>query len=130
MGRWKSFTGLKVDQLDDAIREIMEEYGDIIFKASDEGIDAAAKELARLEKTATPKDSGEAARGWRVQAPRYKLVRFVGNSKTVQGADGEIALMNILEYSTTRSKPFIKKTFEANIDALARIVMGRIEQDA
>lgn len=131
MAKWKNYSGLKVDRLDDAISKIMEEYGDIIFEATNEGINDAAKELAKLEKAATPKGAtGDFANGWRVQAPRYKLVRFIGNDKTVPSKNGAIALANIFEYSTTRGNPFIKRTFEANATVLAKIIMNRVKKDA
>jgi hypothetical protein len=131
MGNWKNFTGLKVDALDVAIAELMQEYGEVIFKAADDGIAAAAKELAALEKAASPKQSGTFSKKWRVNADKYKLIRFVGNSHTVFGKDKTpISLANIFEYSATKGKPFIKQTFNANVNKLAKIIMGKIEKEA
>lgn len=131
MGKWKNFSGLKADTLSDAIASVMKEYGDIIFKAADDGVDEAAKALAQAERLATPRDTGNMAKGWKVEAKKYKMVRFVGNNTTVTSkAHEDISLANIIEYSTTRGKPFIKRTYESNVDRIARIIMGRIQKDA
>lgn len=103
MSKWGSFSGVKIDALGDAITEILKDYGDEVFTATEEGLDTAESILVSALKADTPKKTGKFAKGWKGTKRKYRLRRYVGNSVTVKGSKGEdIALANILEYSTTR----------------------------
>lgn len=136
MGRWTNFSGIDigVNDLESAISEILEEYGDIIYQATEEGLDAATKVLIENLKSATPKRTGKFRKGWK-RKKKYKLRRFVGNTTTVEmkrkgGGIEEISLANIFEYSTTRGNPFIKRTFENSINEMAQAVVNEIKKEA
>ena len=131
-GRWGNFSGVKVDSrnLQDAVMDILREYGDVVYEATEEGLDAAVKVLVKNLKIASPQKTGEFAKSWKSKGKKYKLVRYVGNTTTVQGKKGEkIALANILEYSTTRGKPFIKRTYENSINEMAEAVVNEIKKE-
>lgn len=116
--------------LQSAVEDILRDYGDVVYEATAEGIKAAEKVLIKNLKAASPKRSGKFAKGWKGKASRDKLRRYVGNTTTVTDKKGnEIPLANILEYSTTRGKPFIKKTHEASIDEMARAVVETIKRE-
>lgn len=115
--------------LQSAIEDILREYGDVVYKATEEGLDAAESVLADNLKAASPKKSGKFAKGWKGTKRKYKLSRFVGNSTTVPGKGGEIPLSNILEFSTTRGKPFIGKTYAASVEAMAAAVVAEIKKE-
>jgi hypothetical protein len=131
MGRYSSFSGVKVGGFQEAVMEALSEYGDLVYQATEEGLAAAEKVLVRNLKATSPKKSGEFAKSWKGTGKKYKLVRFVGNSTAVTNNSGEeIALANIFEYSIIRGKPFIKKTFESSIDEMAAAVVAEIKKEA
>jgi hypothetical protein len=130
-GRWSNFSGLNIgiDDLQDSINEILRDYGDVVYQATEEGLDAAQKVLIKNLKSESPKKTGEFAKGWKGQK-KYRLRRYVGNTTTVLGKKGEkIALANIIEYSTTRGKPFIKSTYQNSINEMATAVVNTIKRE-
>lgn len=130
IGKHEGFTSIDVDGLEDAILDILEGYGDLVYQATEEGLDAAEKVLIDNLKVATPKNSGHFAKQWRSKGKKYKLVRYVGNTRTVTSKSGEIvALANIFEYSTTRGDPFIKDTFQKSIKEMAAAVVAEIKKE-
>ena len=128
MGRWSNFSSVKVGGFQDAVEDILREYGDVVYQATEEGLAAAEKVLVTELKAATPQKTGRFRKGWRGTGKKYKLMRFVGNSTTVKGRGGEIALSNIFEYSTLRGKPFIKKTYENSVDKMAAACVAEIKK--
>lgn len=122
---------IKVADLQDAIAGILRDYGDVVYEATEEGLDAAEKVLIKNLKAASPKKTGEFAKSWKSKGKKYKLVRIVGNTKTVPAKKGkEIPLANILEYSPVRGKPFIKDTYYASIEEMAAAVVAEIKKEA
>lgn len=132
MGKWSEFSSqpmITPDQLSDAISDILAEYGDVIFIATEDALDAASDVLIRNLKAASPKKSGKFAKNWKSKGRKYKLRRYIGNSTTVfSDKHGEIALANILEYSTTRAKPFIKETFENSVPEMAQAMVNKVKE--
>lgn len=130
-GRWSNFSGINIgiNDLQESINEILRDYGDVVYQATEEGLDAAQKILIKNLKSASPNKTGEFAKGWKGKK-KYKLRRYVGNTTTVLGKKGEkIALANILEYSTTRGKPFIKNTYQNSINEMATAVVTTIKRE-
>jgi len=130
VGRHGSFTSTKVGGLQSAIEDILREYGDVIYQATEEGLAAAEKTLVNNLKAATPKKTGNFSRSWKGTGKKYKMMRFVGNTTTVDGKEGPIALANIFEYSTTRGKPFIAETFYSSVNEMAAAVVAEIKKEA
>lgn len=120
---------IDIDYLEVAIGDILRDYGDLVYKATEEGLDAAEKILLNNLKIASPKKSGDFAKSWKSKGKKYKMRRYVGNTKMVQGSKGEIPLSNILEYSTVRGKPFIKQTYESSIKEMAAAVVTEIKKE-
>ena len=118
--------------LQGAIMSMLEEYGDEVYIATEEGMDAAENVLIVELKAATPGSEPHRknlAKGWKGTKRKYKLARFVGNSVTVKGKSGkDIPLTNVLEYSTEHGKPFIKKTFESSIERMAAAAVAEIKK--
>ena len=140
MGKWTSFSGVQVTGFQDAVEDILREYGDVVYQATEEGLTAAEKVLINSLKSVTPEISADKApkgykrknfrKNWKGTGKKYKLLRFVGNSTVVAGKkNGDISLANIFEYSTTRGKPFIKATAESSSDAMARAVVDEIKKE-
>ena len=113
-----------------AIEKIVKEYSDTIYYATEEGLDEAEKILINELSAASPVKSGKFARSWKGKGRKYKLQRYVGNTKTVEGKSGKIPLSNILEYSTIRGKPFINRTYQNSINKMAAAIIAAIKKEA
>ena len=122
---------IDIDNLEVAISEIMEEYGEVVFKATEKGIKAGEKVLINNLKAKSPKDSGGYKKAWKGKRKKYKLKRYVGNTKTVKGKKGEIPLSNILEYSSnSKHKGLIKKTYNESVNDIARAIIDELKKEA
>ena len=119
---------INIDDLEIAIEDILDDYSDDIYFLTEEGLNEAEKVLIDNLKAASPKDTGDFAKAWKGKGKKYKLRRYVGNTKMVQGKKGPIPLSNILEYSTVHGKPFIKKTYEQSISAMREAIIKTIER--
>ena len=120
-----------VNNLEVAIADILRDYGDVVYKATEEGLTAAEKVLINNLKANSPKDKGKYAKSWKGKGKKYKLHRYVGNTKTVPGKSGEIPLSNILEYATkSPHQGLIKRTYESSINQMAAAVVAEIKKEA
>ena len=119
---------INIDDLEIAIEDILDDYSDDIYFLTEEGLNEAEKVLIDNLKAASPKDTGDFAKAWKGKGKKYKLRRYVGNTKMVEGKKGKIPLSNILEYSTVHGKPFIKKTYEQSISAMREAIIKTIER--
>lgn len=127
------------DKLEDAIREILGDYEDVIFNATEEGLSAGEKILVKRLKEASPSIKNPPpgyikknfAKNWKGTGKKYKKVRFVGNTTIVRSKGRNIPLSNIFEYSTTNhGKPFIKNTYEKSINEIASAIINEIKKEA
>ena len=123
---------IDINNLEVAIADILREYGDVVYEATEEGLNAAEKLLISNLKAASPKgETGEYQKSWKSKGKKYKLKRYVGNTKMVKGKSGEIPLSNILEYSSkSRHQGFIRRTYEASINEMAAAVVAEIKRQA
>ena len=124
-----------VNNLEVAIADILRDYGDVVYQATEEGLTAAEKVLIKNLKADSPKsagkDGGEYAKSWKGKGKKYKLRRYVGNTKMVPGKSGEIPLSNILEYAEkSPHQGLIKRTYESSINQMAAAVVAEIKKEA
>ena len=120
-----------IDNLEVAIVDILREYGDVVYQATEEGLTTAEKVLIKNLKAASPEGpSKKYKKAWKSKGKKYKLRRYVGNTKTVQGKSGEIPLSNILEYSSkSPHQGKIKRTYEGSINEMAAAVVAEIKKE-
>lgn len=124
-----SFT-IKAEDLQGTINEMLREYGDIVYQATEEGLNAAEKVLIKNLKASSPKLSKEYSKAWKSKGKKYKLRRYVGNTKMVKGKQGEIPLSNILEYSpSSPHQGLIKYTYYSSINEMAQAVVNEIKKE-
>lgn len=120
---------IDIDDLEFSIADILEDYKDMVYKGTEEGLDVAQKILINNLKAASPKLSGVFAKSWRGKKKKYPLRRYVGNTKMVKGKKRDIPLSNILEYgSNSPHQGFIKETYKNSIDEMANAVIKEIER--
>lgn len=110
------------------IDKILKEHGELIYQATEEGLDKAEKILIDNLKEDSPKDTKGFAKSWKGKKKKYRLVRYVGNTKMVKGKKGEIPLSNILEYSTkSPHQGFIKATYNKSLDKMITAIIDDIK---
>lgn len=118
-----------VNDLQKAISDILTEYGDYVYKLTEEGLAEAEKVLIQAEKDASPVGTGEYKKSWKGSGKKYKLSRYVGNVKTVKGKSGDIPLANILEYSAkSKHQGKIKRTYNAAVPEMAKAIVNKIKE--
>lgn len=121
-----------INNLDEAIAYILREYGDVVYQATEEGLTAAEKVLINNLKASSPESpgGGRYAKSWKGKGKKYKLRRYVGNTKMVPGKSGEIPLSNILEYSSkSPHQGKIKQTYEESINEMAAAMVAEIKKE-
>ena len=120
---------INIDDLAISIEELLDNYSDDIYFATNEGLDEAEKVLIKNLRNASPiGKTGDFSKSWKGKGKKYKLRRYVGNTKMVEGKKGSIPLSNILEYSKIRGKPFIKDTYEKSIPEMRDAIIKSIER--
>ena len=122
---------IDIDNLEVSIAKILSEYGDVVYQATEEGLTAAESVLIKNLKSASPKKTGDFSKSWKSKGKKYKLKRYVGNTKMVASGKDKIPLSNILEYSSKSvHQGLIKKTYEGSIKEMAAAVVAEIKKEA
>jgi len=121
---------IQASDLQSAVENMLREYGDVVYKATEEGLDAAEKIMINELKAASPNGKNKFAKKWKSTKKKYKLSRYVGNTTIVKGKKSDtIPLSNILEYSEkSPHQGFIKRTFEQSVDKMATAVVEEIKK--
>lgn len=114
--------------IDEAIGEISEE----VYAAVDRGLDKAALHMEQALEAATPVETGEVKRSWKVDF-KYRNVRYINNTATrpktpgdkITSGDGEIPIVNLLEFGK-KGKPFVRRTVQAEQAKAIEIIKEEI----
>ena len=123
---------IKVDDFQREVNKILEEYKDLVYTVTEEGLSAAEKVLiANLKNDSPEGETKQYKKSWKGTGKKYKLLRFVGNTKTIKAKKrGEIPLSNVLEYSpSSKHRGRIKRTYEASIDQMTAAVISTIKRE-
>jgi len=130
---------VKPSDLQSAVEEILKDFGDKVYVATDEGLAAAEKVLINNLEAATPvMDQAKAPKGykdkklrkgWVGTGKKYRLLRFVGNKVAIEYKGRESPLSSILEYSKEHGHPFIRDTFESSIEEMAAATVATIKKE-
>jgi len=94
--------------------EILKEYKHELREDIEKALTAASQIMVERLKAASPvgDDSPHFKDQWGLKT-KYTGVRYIGNAKAVPSKNGNIPLINLLEYGPN-AKPFVARTFEAN----------------
>ena len=114
--------------IDEAIGEISEE----VYAAVDRGLDKAARYMEQALEAATPVETGEVKRSWKVDF-KYRNVRYINNTATrpktpgekITSGDGEIPIVNLLEFGK-KGKPFVRRIVQAEQEQIINIIKEEI----
>lgn len=118
---------LSLDELPAALEQLLTDFQHSSFETRQDAVQAGAEVFKTAVEGATPKDTGEMARSWKIKT-KYKDRRYVGNTrvakgavhrKTKDGSKGEardgVPLSNVLEYvENSKHNGFIRRCFDSN----------------
>lgn len=123
---------VSIDDLSSAITQLLGDYADLIYEATEEGLDAAEAVLINHLKAVSPRGkTGKYAKSWKGKKKKYRLRRYVGNTKAVKGKGGEIPLSNILEYgSKSPHRGMIKKAYDDCTNDMIFAIIAEIKKEA
>lgn len=100
--------------------EILKEYKQELREGIEKALTTASQIMVERLAAASPTgdDSPHFKDQWGLKT-RYTGVRYIGNSKAVPSKNGNIPIINLLEYGPY-AKSFVAKTFEANKEIVFR----------
>ena len=128
MGVSKAPQYTSLDNMVDAIQQILHEYRRAVLGGIEQGIDEGANLFIKEAQKVSPVDTGEYQSSWTVKPMnRAKYVRYVGNTKRVRGKNGPIPLINILEFSSTHGKPHVGTAVANSHDQIINLVISKIK---
>lgn len=124
----KTVSGQKyaLDELPDALDELLKDFLHSSFEVRQEAVQVGAEVFKSAIEAATPKDTGKMAQSWVIQT-KYKNLRYVGNTRVAKGkvhrkkkgggkgeARSNVPLSNVLEYGAKSPHyGFIRQTFDS-----------------
>ena len=119
-------------ELSTAIDEAIGEDTDEVRAAVDRGLDKAARHMEQALEAATPVETGEVKRSWKVDF-KYRNVRYINNTATrpkkpgdgITNGTGEIPIVDLLEFSK-KGKPFVRRTVQAEQAKAIEIIKEEI----
>lgn len=103
------------------IEDVQKEVGDTL----NEGLEEATDYLADKLQAETPVDTGVTKASW-IKQMKYRNVKYINNSATNKQG---YPIINILEYSKTMGKPFVRKVVAREKGNIERIIISRMEKN-
>lgn len=103
------------------IQDVQKEVGDTLNKGLEEATDYLADKL----QSETPVDTGVTKDSW-VKQKKYRNVKYINNTATNKQG---YPIINVLEYSKTRGKPFVRKVVAREKGNIERIIISRMEKN-
>ncbi|NLB52085.1 MAG: hypothetical protein GX808_04010 [Syntrophomonadaceae bacterium] len=123
---------INIDKFDKAVAAALEDYGHKVDQNIETGLDAAQKILIKnLRKNSPEGVTGDYKKSWKGKGKKYQKRRYVGNTKTVEGANSDtIPLSNILEYSSKSPyQGLIKRSYNASVDEMVAAIVAQLEKE-
>ena len=103
------------------IQDVQKEVGDTL----NEGLEEATDYLADKLQAKTPVKTGVTKDSW-IKQKKYRNVKYINNtSVNKQG----YPIINVLEYSKTKGKPFVRKVVAREKGNIERIILQKMEKN-
>ena len=114
-----------------AVKEALNEIVDVTYEQIDKGLDKAMDYMIDKLVAATPEGAGLTKESWKGEG-KYKNVRYINNTRTRPGnplkhEGANVPVVNLLEYSSIKGKPFVARTVQAEQQNIINIIKGEIE---
>lgn len=103
------------------IQDVQKEVGDTL----NEGLEEATDYLADKLQAETPVDTGVTKNSW-VKQMKYRNVKYINNTATNKQG---YPIINVLEYSKTKGKPFVRKVVAREKGNIERIILQKMEKN-
>lgn len=103
------------------IEDVQKEVGDTL----NEGLEEATDYLADKLQAETPVDTGVTKNSW-VKQMKYRNVKYINNTATNKQG---YPIINVLEYSKTRGKPFVRRVVSRERKNIERIILQKMEKN-
>lgn len=115
------FSTTSWDFLGKFIEDVQKEVGDTL----NEGLEEATDYLADKLQAKTPVDTGVTKASW-VKTTKYRNVKYINNTATNKQGD---PIINVLEYSKTKGKPFVRRVVSRERKNIERIILQKMEKN-
>ena len=114
-----------------AVKEALNDIVDVTYEQIDKGLDKAMDYMIDKLVAATPEGTGLTKESWQGEG-KYKNVRYINNTRTrpgnpLKGEGANVPVVNLLEYSSIKGKPFVARTVQAEQQNIINIIKGEIE---
>jgi|CZCB01.1.fsa_nt_gi hypothetical protein len=103
------------------IQDVQKEVGDTL----NEGLEEATDYLADKLQAETPVDTGVTKNSW-VKQMKYRNVKYINNTATNKQG---YPIINVLEYSKTKGKPFVRRVVSRERKNIERIILQKMEKN-
>ena len=103
------------------IQDVQKEVGDTL----NEGLEEATEYLADKLQAETPVDTGVTKNSW-VKQMKYRNVKYINNTATNKQG---YPIINVLEYSKTKGKPFVRRVVSRERKNIERIILQKMEKN-
>lgn len=103
------------------IQDVQKEVGDTL----NEGLEEATEYLADKLQAETPVNTGVTKNSW-VKQMKYRNVKYINNTATNKQG---YPIINVLEYSKTRGKPFVRRVVSRERKNIERIILQKMEKN-
>jgi len=115
------FSTTSWDFLGKFIQDVQKEVGDTL----NEGLEEATDYLADKLQAETPVKTGVTKNSW-VKQMKYRNVKYINNTATNKQG---YPIINVLEYSKTKGKPFVRKVVAREKGNIERIILQKMEKN-
>jgi len=103
------------------IQDVQKEVGDTL----NEGLEEATDYLADKLQAETPVDTGVTKNSW-IKQMKYRNVKYINNTATNKQG---YPIINVLEYSKTKGKPFVRRVVSRERKNIERIILQKMEKN-
>ena len=115
------FSTTSWDFLGKFIQDVQKEVGDTL----NEGLEEATDYLADKLQAKTPVKTGVTKNSW-VKQMKYRNVKYINNTATNKQG---YPIINVLEYSKTKGKPFVRRVVSRERKNIERIILQKMEKN-
>ena len=120
-----NFSSSSFQYIGEELKKTLDDISNEISNNVEIGLDEASDFLVRKFEDATPSLTGETKRSWE-RSNKYKRVRYINNTALTKD---NIPKINILEYSTSHGKPFVRDTFDKSQNDIEGILIKNLNQE-
>lgn len=128
----KDFSTTSWNFIGDELKLILQKIKQEVSEKREKALNEASIYLKQKFEEATWVKSGKLKASW-ILNDKYKNVRYIYNIDILPAGDGNpfggVPKLNLVEYSKIHGKPFVRKTFDANVYSLEKIMEKVLKEE-